>query len=279
MNDNFDFDGTYSAEALSDLFNVTTLSNAIKKGSNALSEVLGSALNFFKGHEQALKLETQKPIDVRTTLKLVKDIPFARMADFPVPTVAGSPSSWNALLKTLTANQKELDGTIPNMLTPYNVWLANAISNPQELSSNSSIDIRKFTAVDYVSAKDALAKHFTKGDHGDMQLYGRVISKHDDWKPLVKGAEELLYGTEKDLNGKGGIHATMTLLVTRIEELFELIEKHPDEYGINDRNLKVLAERTIECARAVEMVSVNYYNIVQLHSSMADAAAKIKRTY
>lgn len=284
MSEEYDFTATYSAEGLAEVFNVEALSNALDKAKTStvsdltkLTNHVSSFFDVFTSEQNTLT--TYENIPVRRVVKgLTRSHPIASMNEFPVDTVQGMNGKYLDILATLRENHGQLAGIKSEMITPFTLWLGHVISNPTDLINNSAVDINQFKPIAYVQARKRLAKLYTRNDTGSTNLYTKVVNNHKDLLAVVSGVEELVLEVEESVSDSSkSVKAALDGLVVRIDELLELIATKPAEYPISKQAIGKIASYVSETAKACEIVSINSWTVIQLHSAVGNAIDKIDR--
>jgi hypothetical protein len=197
------------------------------------------------------------------------------LQDVEVACPMGFTGDYVKYLKVLTEAAEAASLVLNRNVAPFNEWLEAKLGDPLTLSAVMGARVQGYTDLNCSDHWHRVNAFFTKQSREFATTkYKNLVRRNADWIDIVKGVK-FLETNLNDVYHKSVMEHT-NRLAQNLDTLLHRIEQDPVTYQLSGAVVKTLAERSYECAKAVEFYALIRFKMRELESALHDTKAKIQ---
>lgn len=165
-------------------------------------------------------------------------------------------------------------------LVPYNAWLEAKLGDPSTFNSLITAKVEGYQKLEVEKQIDHLHKFFVdNGREFGETAYKNLVRRNNDWAEIADRMRkiEAIFTDEQHKY----VMDTTSRLTKNLDTLLHRLETESHNYKLSSPAIKTLAERSYECARAVEYYALVRGKVVEMESALKDLSVHLndKRSF
>lgn len=201
----------------------------------------------------------------------LKEINYMDLAPQRFPVIPGLDTTWLKFLKTLDGAVETSVNLYDDFLLPFKQLLANAINDPESLSSASLR--QRSIRYDFDAVLKAMGKDLSGNTRIPVRTWGRLVDRNTDFDEVVGITTTLSMKMEKN---------NMALVKKTVEEINDLLKTlstklvDPSEpYRPSKALIIELSDMTFQLAAAVQFYGITKNNLMLHEKSIAETINRL----
>lgn len=250
------------------------LAGSVAKLSSFLKE-LGDDLDYrVSGIQDTLfKTDVKTKKGQEILLSRLPSIDYLTLAPLRVPVVAGLRVTWLDLLHNMKPGVEFAISLQENVIHPFKLFLASALTNPEKFSSTAMNSTVNF--VDYDLLKKSLAAGVGGNASVSVRKYGECINRNADMAEvldLTNNFEQVFMNSNPE-----ALMAEVDELKDLFNQLSANITDTNQQYRLNGKTISNLATAAYNVAEAVEYYATVRTLFISHSNAMKLAVDKVVR--
>ncbi len=159
-------------------------------------------------------------------------------------------------------------------LVPYNAWLEAKLGDPSTFNSLITAKVEGYQKLEVEKEIDHLQKFFIdSGREFGETAYKNLVRRNNDWAEITDRMRkiEAIFTDEQHKY----VMDTTSRLTKNLDTLLHRLETESHNYKLSSPAIKTLAERSYECARAVEYYALVRGKVVEMETALKDLQEKV----
>ena len=243
--------------------------------SRRLPSFFADVKNFVTGlaAEEAPRLNL---VDSRKVEKLLAKTNYATLRPVTVYTPIGLKADYLTYLNVLNQAVDISSALIPEILAPFNKWLAIQLTNPSALSSlRSGLDIPDYVVHNISILQKELGKCFSHGGVNSQYTYGEAVARNADWH----AADTLINAM---VIKRSSIKATEIVrlveeVTANLDKLLQRINEEPEVYKLSGVTVDTISKICYNMGVEIEFYSVISYQLQAMQVAFADSCERLEK--
>lgn len=251
-----------------------------ESGAAASASAVQRLPSYFQAVKSYLSKSVISPIENHFTSndgavfeKELKAHSYLELQDILIACPQGFKSDYITYTKALLEAAEMAGSVLAKNIEPYNRWLEIKLGSPETLNSLVTGKVEHFETLKTEAEIKTLQSYFvSNGKEYAETPYHNLVRRNNDWTEIHQRMVkiEAIFSPEHHkavMEGTQRLSNNLDKLLTRITE---------SNLKVSATAIKTLAERSLQCAQAVEFYALVRYKVQELESAMQDMHAKLK---